>query len=110
MLIRLVPAILALLCLAAHFYRAAQPSSALFFLLVPLILFVRRRWVPTALRSLLCAGSGLWLVLTYQLVQQRLTLQLPWLRLAVILVAVSAFTALAAWLVGSPRVQQRYQR
>lgn len=80
--------------------------AALFFLLVPLTLLYRHRWVPIALRSLLIVGTAIWLHTTYQLVQWRIAHQMPWQRLALILIAVSLFTAAAAWLVGSAPVQK----
>lgn len=69
-MLRSIPSVLALLVLAAHFYRAAA--------LVP---------------AVSCVAA---------IAQDRMAAGKPYLRMLVILGAVTAFTAVAAWALGRP--------
>jgi hypothetical protein len=60
------------------------------------------------LQVLAYVGAGLWLITTVDILQQRLKLGLPWLRLAAILGAVTLFTAVAGLLLNSAKVKNRY--
>lgn len=94
--LRLVPAVLSLAVLAAHFYRAG---------LVPLVpscigaiamLFVRLPWVRRlAIGSLLLAAAE-WARTLLTLAADRIAAGEPWLLLAIILGAVIIFTLAAA--------------
>lgn len=97
----LLPA-LALAVLAAHFYRDASwpgvaACAALFVLLA-----VPRAWAVRVLQAGLVLGALEWLRTLVVLVQVRLALGQPWLRLALVLGAVAALTAVSA-LVLQPR-------
>ncbi len=97
-ILRRLPAVLALLMLGAHFLRFAQlPLVALCLaLLVPL--FLRRPWAQGLVAGALALGALVWLWTLIGDVQQRLAFGAPWLRLALILGTVAAFTAWSAWL------------
>ena len=98
--LRRLPAALALLLLGALTLRLGLP----FALAVPVtvgllgLLFVPKALIQTSLGVLLGLGSLAWAGLAWVRVQERLALDLPWLRLALILAAVALFTAWAAWL------------
>lgn len=101
----------ALALLAAHFYRAAQwPLASACVLLLVLMFAWRRPWVARLLQIGLLAGAAEWLWTTLLLVQQRLALGQPWLRMAVILSVVMALTAASAAVFSQLRVRQRYRR
>lgn len=101
---------LALAVLAAHFYRAAAWPLLLVCLLLIALLGLRRAWVARLLPWLLLAGSLEWLWTLALLVQQRLALGLPWLRLALILGLVALLTAAAALVFRNARVRQHFRR
>ncbi len=98
--LRRLPAALALLLLGALALRLGLP----FLLAVPLtLILIGLLWVPKAvvrsgLAVLLGLGSLAWVGLAWVRVQERLAMDLPWLRLALILGAVALFTAWAAGL------------
>lgn len=98
--LRRLPAALALLGLGALALRLGLP----FVLAVPVtvgllgLLFLPKALVQTSLSVLLGLGSLAWTNLAWVRVQERLALDLSWLRLALILGAVALFTAWAAWL------------
>jgi hypothetical protein len=87
---------LALLLLAAHFFRAGLlPLAALSFGMIAL-LFVRRPWAATALQVALCLGTVEWLRTAWLIAARRVAEGQPYARMLVILGSVAAFTLLAA--------------
>jgi len=94
--LRLLPVVLVLGILAAHFYRGALwiPFGVTVALLP--ILFVRAPWAARALQFALLAGAVEWLRTAATLIALRLSMGMPWTRLAIILGVVALATALAA--------------
>ena len=91
-LLLLFPA-LALILLGAHFYRAAAwPLVLACALLLPLLAWPRA-WAARLVQGALLLGAAEWSWTAVLLVQQRLALGQPWLRLSLILGAVPLFTA-----------------
>lgn len=107
MILRSIPAVLALLLLAAHFYRAAALAPAAVCVAAIALIFVRRRWSVFILRVALAAGTVVWLATAWQIAQHRMAAGKPYLRMAVILGAVAAFTAFAAWALKPPTGPRR---
>lgn len=93
--IRLLPVILSLLLLAAHFYRAGQVAATALCLALPLLLLLRKPWVPRLFQVLLVLGALEWLRALYGFAAMRIAFGEPWTRLALILGAVALFTALS---------------
>jgi hypothetical protein len=105
----LLPA-LALGLLGAHFYRAAAwPLVALCVLLVVLLAWPRA-WVARLVQGALVLGALEWLWTAWWLVQQRLALGQPWLRLAFILGLVAVLTVASALVFRSAALRARYGR
>lgn len=96
--VRRLPAFLALLMLGALSLRLGLP----FLLVLPLtlallvLLFIPAIVVQTILSGLLWGGVLAWALMAWARVQERLAFGAPWLRLALILLAVAAFTAWSA--------------
>jgi len=106
--LRLLPAILSCLLLGAHFYRAGLPLLMVFCAAAPLLLLLRRPWVPRLFQALLALGALEWLRTLYLFAAEREAFGQPWTRLAVILGAVALFTALSALVFRLPKVAARY--
>ncbi|MDK9708452.1 MAG: 4Fe-4S binding protein [Desulforhopalus sp.] len=85
-----------ILFLAAHAYRVGSPGGAIFWLIAALLAVAPLSWKSLALAGLLAFGSWLWGDITLSLIQQRMALGLPWLRLAAILGLVSLVCLSAA--------------
>lgn len=96
---------LALLLLAAHFYRAGALLVALGCVALLPLLAVHYAWAVRGLQIALVAGCLEWLWTATLLMQQRLALGQPWLRMALILGAVALFTAAAALVWRHPRLR-----
>ncbi len=108
LIFRLILPFLALLLLAAHFYRGGWlPLAALSVALLPL-LAVPRPWAARTVQAALVLGALEWLRTLAGLVSMRLALGQPYLRLAVILGAVAAFTLLAAWIFQHRALRTRF--
>lgn len=109
-LLWITPPALALVLLGAHFQRAgAWPLVALAAALLVLLLAWPRRWVARAVQGALALGAVEWLWTVVVLVQARLALGMPWLRMALILGGVALFTAAAALVFRRPGLRQRYR-
>jgi ferredoxin len=106
--IRLVPAILCALLTGAHILRFQGPVAAAGFLLLPGLFLLRMRWVLSAARGLLVAGTLAWVLITVRLIQARLATGGPWPRLVLILSAVTALHLIATLLLRGDRLESRY--
>lgn len=107
-LLRLLPVILSFAVLAAHFSRHDIAPLTWACAAVPLLLLVRRPWVPRLLRWLLVLGALEWMRTTAVLASRRITAGEDWIRMAAILVAVATVTLLSALVFRSPAVRERY--
>lgn len=104
----LLAPVLALLLLAAHFYRAAAWPWLLVTLAFLPLMALRRSWVPRLLQLALLAGAAEWAWTATMLAQQRLALGQPWLRMALILGTVALLTLAAALVFRLATVKARY--
>lgn len=108
--LRLLPVIGSFGLLAAHFYRAELPMLVGLCAFLPLLLFLRRPWVPQMFQGLLVIGALEWLRTLYMLAAMRIGFDQPWGRLALILGAVALFTALSGLVFNSRSLRARYRR
>jgi hypothetical protein len=106
--IRLLPVILSLLLLAAHFYRAGQVVVTALCLALPLLLLLRKSWVPRLFQVLLVLGALEWLRALYGFAAMRIAFGEPWTRLALILGAVALFTGLSGLVFRNRKLRARY--
>lgn len=108
--LRLLPVILGFLLLAAHFYRAGLLPLTVLCVALPLLLFLRRAWVPRLFQVLLVLGALEWLRTLYVFVAMRIAFGEPWTRLALILGAVALFTALSGLVFRNRALQGYYDK
>lgn len=107
-LFRLLPVILSMLVLGAHFYRAGHLLLASGALLSLCLLFIQRPLPARLMQGLLVAGAAEWLATAVRLVMFRQTQELPWLRLAMILGLVALCTLLSALVFRTSGLKSRY--
>lgn len=88
--------VLALLLLAAHFYRGGLLVLAAASCALIALLFVRRHWAAYVLQGALALGTLEWLRTAWALASHRAALDQPYGRLLAILGVVAALTAVAA--------------
>lgn len=96
----LVPG-LALLLLAAHFFRAGLVPFAGLSAALVVLLFVRAPWAARVLQVALAVGTLEWLRTAWIFAAARAAADQPYARLLVIIGTVAVLTALAAWTIGS---------
>jgi len=106
--LRLLPVALALLLLAAHFYRGQVwiPFGVTVALLP--FLFIRAPWAARILQVTLVIGALEWIRTAAALIALRTSMGMPWTRLAIILGAVALATGLCALVFQSRAVQRRF--
>lgn len=95
-MVRTILSLFSLSLLTAHALRTGDIGDVLFWLLAVALLFSRWPWRYVALAGLFAFGAALWASVTLDLVQQRLMLHQPWLRLAGILGTVTLLCLIAA--------------
>ncbi len=100
-----VPAAVLLTCLlfAAHLTRAGAHGTALACLIWALLCFLRRAWMRCACTVILCVFAVRWFMTGSSLIQMRLMMGAPWLRLVAIIGGIALFTLLSCALVWSGR-------
>lgn len=97
--LRSIPAILASMLIAAHFLRDGMIILVVVSVAMPALLLIPSRFGPVALQCLLFLAAAEWVRTLVLLAQERAAMGAPWLRMALILAAVTAFTFVAALLV-----------
>lgn len=108
--LRLFPVIVSFVLLAAHFHRAELTVLVGICAFFPLLLFLRKPWVPQLFQAALVVGALEWLRTLYMLAAMRVGFDQPWGRLALILGAVALFTALSALVFNSRALRVLYRR
>ena len=108
LLLRLLPVILSLVVLAAHFSRHDIALLTWVCLAAPLLLLVRRPWAARALQWFLVLGALEWMRTTVVLVSRRITAGDDWIRMAAILVTVATVTLISTLVFRSATVRERY--
>lgn len=107
--VRLLPVLLSFLLLGAHFLRSGPAWLAALCVAAPLLLLLPRAWVPRVFTAALLLGALEWLRTLLLLVAERRAFDQPWGRLALILGAVAAFSALSAAVFRLPALRRRYR-
>lgn len=106
--VRLLPVILSALLMAAHFSRADNGLLVITSLVFPLILFIRRPWVTRVAQAVLVLASVEWIRTLVAIAGRRQAVGEPWLRMAAILGAVAAITAVSALVFRNQHLRTRY--
>lgn len=104
----LVPVILSLLILGAHFLRARNPVLLLAVLAMLALLGWRRRWVALSAQVVLVLGAIVWIFTLAALVERRIAAGEPAGRMAIILGSVALVTALSALVFRTRRLRRWY--
>jgi len=106
--IRLLPVLVSILLLAAHFFRAGQLVLVFVLLCLLPLLMVRKYWVPWVMQIVLLLGAVEWLRTLFFVAQMRIEYDMPWMRMAIILGAVALFTACSGLVFRGKALGNRY--
>lgn len=105
----LIPPVIGLLLLAAHFFRGEHLLVALVSFLAIFLGFVRRPWAARTMQVCLVLGAVEWLRSTVSLILSRSELGEPFLRLAIILGGVTLFTALSSLVFRTSKLRDHFR-
>ncbi|RJR19805.1 MAG: hypothetical protein C4581_04355 [Nitrospiraceae bacterium] len=107
--IKLLPVIISLLFMAAHFYRAGLIPVVVIIMFAPFLLFVPHRLIVRIIQALLAISSIEWLITISRLVSMRQEMGMPWIRLALILgvVAIITFGSIFVFRLKSLRIRYK---
>ena len=108
-LLRLLPVIFSFLILSAHFSRAGSPLLTIIFLLLPLLLFIKKAWVVRLIQLFLVIGSIEWIRILFVYVNERQAIGGPYIRLVIILGIVALFTGLSALVFRKNTITETYK-
>jgi len=108
-LLRLLPVVLSLLLLGAHFFRAGSPELVAVVVALLGLLAVRRRWAARVVQIGLLLGAIEWLMTLAQLVFERAYTGEPTTRLAIILLGVALFTVLSTLVFSTEGLRAAYR-
>jgi hypothetical protein len=98
------------LFLAAHLLHGGLLPLAVLAVLLVGLLWIRRPWAARVVQVVLLLATVEWILTTLSLAQVRLQHGQPYLRLTLILGAVTAFTLLAAWVFQRPSLRAWFAR
>ena len=104
----LLPPLLSALLMAAHFSRVNNDWVAIFCLVLPLFLFIKKLWIARVFQILLIFGGLVWIERTVTLIRLRQEAGESWIRLAIILIAVALFTMLSSLSFETKKARTRY--
>lgn len=106
--LQLLPVVLSLLVLAAHFLRAGNLLMVVLLLALLALLAVPRSWAARAVQVALALGTLEWVSTLVRLARARSAAGEPALRMGLILGAVALLTGLSALVFQSARLRRRY--
>ena len=107
--LQLLPVVLSLLVLGAHFLRAGNIAMVAAVLVVLGLLGVRRRWAARGVQAALLLGALEWVRTLVDLVALRTQAGQPVLRLVLILGGVALVTGLSALVFRAAGLRSRYE-
>jgi len=107
-LLRLLPPAIALLLLAAHFWRAQWWPLAITCVALVGVLALRRPWAARLVQTALMLGSIEWLRTLAALVAARMAIGQPYARMTLILGVVAVATFAAALVFRARALRERY--
>ncbi|MGO9007800.1 MAG: hypothetical protein ACLQIQ_19275 [Beijerinckiaceae bacterium] len=110
MIARIVLYVIAACLMAAHFLRTGSLIATGLCLAAPALFLVRRHWSLLLLQWLAYGAAAIWLETAWQIATMRRAFGEPWLRAALIMVAVAAFSVLAGVLLRGTTLRERYHR
>ena len=107
--LRLFPVIFSFLILSAHFSRAGSPLLTIIFLLLPILLFIKKAWVVRLIQIFLVIGSIEWIRILFVYVNERQAIEEPYIRLVIILGIVAFLTGLSTLVFRNQALKERYK-
>ncbi|HAG16255.1 MAG TPA: hypothetical protein DCG69_06980 [Bacteroidales bacterium] len=106
---RLLPAIISLLLLAAHFSRIDLTLLAVLIVLFPFAFLIKKAWVLKLIQGLILLGALEWLRSLYDYIQIYQSNNQPWTKLVFIMGGVALFTFVSALLLSTKKIKEHFR-
>lgn len=106
--LRLVPVVLSLIILAAHFLRAGNMLVVVILIASLVLLLVKRPWIVRVIQTILVLGAIEWLLTLSELMSRRIEMGQPYMRMVAILGSVAFLTAVSGLAFRSESLRNRY--
>jgi len=107
---RILPYVLMIILLAAHFSRGGNDILAGVALLIPILFFVKQKAVILFLELIAYFSAGVWLFSAYQYIQIRSAAGDDWFRLLIIMGAVALYSAWTGFFLRSEKIRTVYRK
>jgi len=107
--VKLLPIILSLLIVSAHYSRNGNTHMTFAMMLLPFILLIKKKWIVYVSSAFLIFTGLIWFETTYKFVQMRQTMGLPYLRLMAILGTVAFLSVISAFSFKGKSLTKRYE-
>lgn len=108
MFLRILPVLLSAIILAAHYLRGGYPLFMLIYLLAPFLLLKKKAWAVRVVQALMWFGVIEWLITILLLIEERIALNQDYLRMVIILGAVTLLTAGSTFVFRAKTMRARY--
>jgi len=104
-----VPVVLSLVVLGAHFMRYGHSAGVVGSIVLIALLFVRQPWVARLIQIALILGALEWIWTLFDLLQVRVAMGQPYIRMMVIIGVVAAVTLISALLFQTSTLKRIYK-
>jgi hypothetical protein len=104
-----VPVVLSLVVLGAHFMREGHSAGVVGSIVLIALLFVRQSWVARLIQVALILGALEWIWTLFDLLQVRVAMGQPYIRMMVIIGVVAAVTLISALLFQTSTLKKIYK-
>ena len=108
MFVRLLPVLFSTLLISAHFMRAYGNLIGSLFLLLLFTLFIRKTWIIRLWQVLLSLAAITWVFTTINLVNLRIEMQEPWIRLMLILGVIILLTIFSIFWMENSKIKNHF--
>lgn len=108
-LVRLLPVFVSFWLLAAHFMRRGLLVLVILSLFMPVLVFFTSPRAARILQFALILAAAEWFRTLYVIAKVRVSMDMPWARLAIILGVVGLFTLASAFVFYMKPLKERYQ-
>jgi len=108
MILRIILTTISFLLLGAHFDRAGFFAIMIICLLIPFLLFIKKRYILTFIQIILYFGAIEWVRTIVIIAKLRIEIDQEWIKMAIILGVVAIFTAISGILLNSQKIKMTY--
>ena len=107
--LKLIPVFISFILIGAHFLRTGLYSIVIFIIAIPLLLLIKKKWVPRIIQLALVLATLEWIRTILFSIEERMAYGEPWARMVLILGLVAVFTACSSLVFLFRSLKKRYR-